>query len=145
MGSTDILLADFKFNSSGSYKPQKRVSRKHSAPAMLCMQSVIEKEPFAKPRESPLDEKARDSSGNSEFEVIPDDIVQHLSEDTSAKETSFTVKIIDEGSTVCNALIVLFENSLVGLSLVILTYHWDPILSPIFHWWYLGRVILALD
>lgn len=82
---------------------------------MLCMQNVAEKEPVRKPRDSPLDEKARDSSGNSEFEVIPDDIVQQLSEDASAKETSFTVRIIDEGSTLCNTSVIFSEHSLIDL------------------------------
>ena len=77
---------------------KKRVSRKLSAPAKLCMPYLNDKELAVRPMVPPLEERARDSSGNSEFEIIPDDIVQDLCEDASAKETSFTVKIFDEGS-----------------------------------------------
>ena len=46
-----------------------------------------------------LEEKTRDSSGNSEFEVIPDDVIEQLREDTSPKDSSLPVKIFGEGNT----------------------------------------------
>jgi len=94
--------------SSGSYKSQKpRPSRKISAPAMLNTHNVSEKELSVQLLGTTLEEKARDSSGNSEFEVIPDDVIEQLRKDTSPKESSLPVKIFGEVEFVMMASIAL--------------------------------------
>ena len=64
---------------------------------MISTKFPVQQELAIRPLEPPLEERGRDSSENSEFEVIPDDITQHLSGASQERETSFTVKIFDEG------------------------------------------------
>lgn len=88
------------FPRSQSLRLQRpQISRKLSAPAMLHSESKVAVELHPKSLEPPLEEKCRDSSENSEFEVIPDEVTQRLSEEPREKETSFTVKIFGEGNS----------------------------------------------